>query len=290
VAQVERTYEIHEVAVLTGLQPARLRAWERRYEVVRPRRMANGYRRCTADQVALLRAFARLIQAGERIGHLAVSAPDEVLARARDRDRQPAPDSACIEAIQALDRERLESIVAQQLALRGLRGFAEAIVLPLAETIGELWALGELPIAAEHLASEVVLHALKGGLRSFRGDGRLMLAACLPGERHEWGILARLAMLQEEGWRAHYLGTDLPLNDLVNAARRLLPAAVALTAHDPETVRRSLSGLAALPGQLPAGTRLTIGGRGAEAHAAFLQRYGYQVGRIGPPWAGSPRG
>jgi DNA-binding transcriptional MerR regulator len=290
VAQVERTYEIHEVAVLTGLQPARLRAWERRYEVVRPRRMANGYRRYTADQVALLRAFARLIQAGERIGHLAVSAPDEVLARARDRDRQPAPDSACIEAIQALDRERLESIVAQQLALRGLRGFAEAIVLPLAETIGELWALGELPIAAEHLASEVVLHALKGGLRSFRGDGRLMLAACLPGERHEWGILASLAMLQEEGWRAHYLGTDLPLNDLVNAARLLLPGAVALTAHDPETVRRSLSGLAALPGQLPVGTRLTIGGRGAEAHAAFLQRYGYQVGRIGPPWAGSPRG
>jgi len=94
--------------------------------------MANGYRRYTADQVALLRAFARLIQAGERIGHLAVSAPDEVLARARDRDRQPAPDSACIEAIQALDRERLEGIVAQQLALRGLRGFAEAIVLPLA--------------------------------------------------------------------------------------------------------------------------------------------------------------
>jgi DNA-binding transcriptional MerR regulator len=289
-AQVERTYEIHEVAVLTGLQPARLRAWERRYEVVRPRRMANGYRRYTADQVALLRAFARLIQAGERIGHLAVSAPDEVLARARDRDQQPAPDSACIEAIQALDRERLESIVAQQLALRGLRGFAEAIVLPLAETIGELWALGELPIAAEHLASEVVLHALKGGLRSFRGDGRLMLAACLPGERHEWGILARLAILQEEGWRAHYLGTDLPLNDLVNAAWRLMPAAVALTAHDPETVRRSLSGLAALPGQLPAGTRLTIGGRGAEAHAASLQRYGYQVGRIGPPWAGGPRG
>jgi methanogenic corrinoid protein MtbC1 len=135
-----------------------------------------------------------------------------------------------------------------------------------------------------------VLHALKGGLRSSRGDGRLMLAACLPGERHEWGILAMLAILQEEGWRAHYLGTDLPLNDLVNAARRLMPAAVALSAHDPETVRRSLSGLAALPGQLPAGTRLTIGGKGAEAHAALLQRYGYQVGRIGSPWADSRRG
>ena len=64
----ERTYEIHEVAQLTGLAAARLRAWERRYEVVRPRRLSNGYRAYTADQVALLRAFARLIEAGERIG------------------------------------------------------------------------------------------------------------------------------------------------------------------------------------------------------------------------------
>ncbi len=287
--QAERTYEIHEVAVLTGLQPARLRAWERRYEVVRPRRMANGYRRYTGDQVALLRAYARLIESGERIGQLAVSPIDEVLARAREHDRPPAPDRSFIDAIQALDRERLEGIVAQQLALRGLRGFAEAIVLPLAETVGELWALGEMPIAAEHLASEVVLHALKGGLRSFRGDGRLMLAACLPGERHEWGILAVLAILQDEGWRAHYLGTDLPLEEVVNAARRLTPDMIALSASNPETVRRSLSGLAALPGQLPVGTRLAIGGKGAEAHAPILQRYGYQVGRIGAAWRG-PRG
>jgi DNA-binding transcriptional MerR regulator len=279
--QTERTYEIHEVAVLTGLQPARLRAWERRYEVVRPRRMANGYRRYSADQVALLRAFARLIEAGERIGHLAVTPPDEVLARARDRGRRPAPDHAFIEAIRALDRERLEGMIAQQLALRGLRGFAEAIVLPLAETIGELWAMGEMPIAAEHLASEVVLHAIKGGLRSFRGGGRLLLAACLPGERHEWGILALLAILQDSGWLTQYLGTDLPLNELVTAVRRLSPAAVALSGNDPESVRRVLPGLVALPGQLPANTQLAIGGKGAEAHAALLRRHGYLVGQIG---------
>ena len=67
----ERTYEIHEVAELTGLAAPRLRVWERRYEVVRPRRHPNGYRAYTADQVALLRAFARLIASGERIGDLA---------------------------------------------------------------------------------------------------------------------------------------------------------------------------------------------------------------------------
>mgnify|MGYP001546459347 CR=1 FL=1 len=50
----DRQYEIHEVAQLTGLEPARLRAWERRYDVVRPVRQANGYRAYSAEQVALL--------------------------------------------------------------------------------------------------------------------------------------------------------------------------------------------------------------------------------------------
>ena len=58
VPRPDRTYEIHEVASPTGFAPARLRAWEGRYEVVRPRRMPNGYRLYMANRVTLLPAFA----------------------------------------------------------------------------------------------------------------------------------------------------------------------------------------------------------------------------------------
>src|SRR3954462_4670297 len=84
-ARPARTYEIHEVAELTGLAAARLRAWERRYEVVRPRRLPHGYRAYSRDQVALLRAFARLIDGGERIGGLAARPREDVLAQADAR-------------------------------------------------------------------------------------------------------------------------------------------------------------------------------------------------------------
>ena len=82
VTRPDRTYEIHEVAELTGLAAARLRAWERRYEVVCPRRISNGYRAYSADQVALLRAFACLIEGGERIGDLGKFPSDEEILRA----------------------------------------------------------------------------------------------------------------------------------------------------------------------------------------------------------------
>jgi DNA-binding transcriptional MerR regulator len=278
VTRPDRTYEIHEVAELTGLAAARLRAWERRYEVVRPQRMPNGYRAYTADQVALLRAFARLIDGGERIGDLAFRPREEVLTQAEARSLDGSPHGALMEAVRAFDRERLEGLVAQQLALRGLRAFAEEVVMPLAQSVGDLWALGKIPIAAEHLASEVVLHALKGGLRMSRGSGPLVVGACLPGERHEWGFLGTLAVIQEDGWRIHYLGADLPVEEVVEAAWKLSPHGVAFSSSDPAIVRANLPALAALPGKLPPKTMAAIGGGGAEPHARVLRGYGLRVG------------
>jgi DNA-binding transcriptional MerR regulator len=278
VTRPDRTYEIHEVAELTGLAPARLRAWERRYEFVRPRRLPNGYRVYTADQVALLRAYARLIAGGERVGDLAGHERADVLARAEVRPLDGSPQAALLEAVRAFDRERLEGLVAQQLALRGLRAFAEEVVLPLAQSLGDLWALGRVSIAAEHLASEVVLHALKGGLRMSRGTGPLVVCGCLAGERHEWGFLATLAVVQEDGWRIHYLGADLPVDAVVEAAWKLTPQGVAFSGSDPSIVRQNLPALAAVAGKLPPRTMAAIGGGGVEPHARLLRGYGLKIG------------
>jgi len=278
VTSPERSYEIHEVARLTGLSAGRLRAWERRYEVVRPSRQANGYRAYSADQVALLRAYARLIEGGERIGYLAARPRDDVLASAEEQERKGSAHGALVDAVRAFDRDRLEALVAQQLALRGLRGFADEVVLPLARAVGDLWALGKIPIAAEHLASEVVVQALKGGLRAGRGSGPLAVCACLPGERHEWGFLCTLTRVQDQGWRIHYLGPDLPPDEVVGVAWKLRPQAVALSASAPETVSANLKALESLPGRLPPATAIVIGGGGAEPHAGALRRFGYGLG------------
>ena len=151
-------------------------------------------------------------------------------------------------------------------------------MLPLAQSVGDLWALGRVPIAAEHLASEVVLHALKGGLRTSRGTGPLVVCGCLSGERHEWGFLATLAVVQEDGWRIHYLGADLPVDAVVEAAWKLSPEGVAFSGSDPSIVRASLPALAAVAGRLPPRAMAVIGGGGVEPHARVLRGYGLRIG------------
>ena len=274
----ERTYEINEVAKLTGLAAARLRAWERRYAVVRPARMPNGYRAYTAEQVALLRAFARLIDAGERIGDLADEGIEEVLARAEQFDLAGSTHGELLEAFVAYDRDRLEHLVQDEIDTRGLAGFAREVVMPFAIEVGDLWALGKIPIAVEHLASEVVVHALKAGLRAQQGDGPICVAALLPHERHEWGFLCCLADVQEMGWQIHYLGADLPPDEIVEVAWKRQAQAVALSASDPTNVEPLLTTLVQLPDRLPPRAFAVIGGSGVAGHARFLAKYGYRVG------------
>lgn len=273
-----RTYEIQEVAELSGIAPARLRAWERRYAAVRPIRQANGYRAYSAEQVGLLIAYAQLVAAGDRIGDLVARPVHEILAAAAGRDASAAPHAALLAAARALDRDRLARLVAAEIERRGLRDFAESLAIPLAQDLGELWALGAVSVAAEHLASEVVVHALKGGLAAPGRPGHAVIAACLPGERHEWGLLSVLAGLQEQGWRVLYLGPDLPVDNLLDAAWSLRPAAAAVSASDPAVVHDNLGRLAAFASRAPEGMLIAAGGAGVPPHARLLGAYGIRTG------------
>src|SRR5512132_1542885 len=102
----ERTYEIRQVAELTGLATSRLRAWERRYAAVRPMRLPNGYRVYTAQQVALLRAYARLIAYGARIRDLVDRPWQEIVIEAEAGAELEQPHAPLLQAVLALDRAR----------------------------------------------------------------------------------------------------------------------------------------------------------------------------------------
>ncbi len=275
---VNRTYEIHEVAQLTGLAAARLRAWERRHEVVRPSRQANRYRTYSSEQVALLRAFARLCAAGERIGDLVREPRESVLARAEGKATEGSPLVQLVDAVKRLDRDRLERLLAELRRRHPGVEFGREIILPFGEVVGDLWALGKVTVAAEHLASEVVVQQLKAELASSPPQGPVLLASCLPGERHEWGFLVTLIALQLQGWRVRYLGADLPLKDLVDAAWTLVPGVVALSGADPQNVSSRLGELRRLPRLLPPSTLVVMGGHGAEDNRARLKRAGLKVG------------
>jgi DNA-binding transcriptional MerR regulator len=83
-------YSIQAAARLTGLNPARLRAWERRYGVPAPSRRPNGHRLYAEYDLRLVRWLAAQTVAGLTIGR-AVDFLHHLRLRGRDPIALPEP-------------------------------------------------------------------------------------------------------------------------------------------------------------------------------------------------------
>ena len=89
----EPGYAIGTVAGLTGLDPHTIRAWERRYGAVSPRRGPRGVRRYDDAAVARLQLLKAVTDCGEAIGSIA-TLPDAALRERLGRLAGMAADGA----------------------------------------------------------------------------------------------------------------------------------------------------------------------------------------------------
>jgi len=243
-----------------------LRAWERRYSAISPLRSPGGTRRYRESDVRRLRLLAAATRAGHGIGSVAQLADGELARLTGEAEVAPARTSlaAVIEALRELDAVRAEDIASRQLVALGPIRFAREFALPLACAVGEGWVDGQLCIASEHLGTALLRSLLGASLRpsAIAQRGPQVVFATLSGERHELGLLSAALVATGAGCNALYLGTELPLEELIRAVELARAAALtlSLTSLNPGDALRSIR---ALRGGLAQGVALWLGGRGA---------------------------
>jgi DNA-binding transcriptional MerR regulator len=261
---------IGELAKRTRVSPELLRAWEQRYGLLRPTRTAGGFRLYSAADEARVRRMqgyvsgglaaaqaARLILSGEP-AQRAVSPPEAILddeagnlAESLDRLDEQAANTAL---------DRLFSAYTVETALR-------SVVMPYLQRLGERWEAGEVSVAQEHFASNLIRGRLLGLARGWgQGRGPRAVLACLPGEQHELGLLAFGVTLSRHGWRITYLGTNSPIGAVAEVARSLQPAVVVLLSVNAGNFVTHAREIADLGEQV----RVLIAGAGATAEVARL--------------------
>lgn len=263
--EAERTWALGSVSRLTGLSPELLRAWERRHRVVEPLRTPGGTRRYRASDLERLRLLKAGVDAGHRISQLAELPNEEIERLCATAEATPRSNlDPVLAALDALDGAEVQRLLAMQLSALGAARFAREVAQPLALEIGERWASARLAIASEHLASGVLRSllgaALQPGAAALRG-ARIVFAT-LPGERHELGLLMAALTATGAGANPLYLGVELPVEELIGAARRSGAAALALSIVT-APAEEALRALAALRAGLPPEVGIWIGGSGA---------------------------
>lgn len=175
-------------------------------------------------------------------------AVEDIEAFARERD-QPAPASvrpgrrewgrSASRLLRALSEgdERTAIEVVTRLHAQGETAIdvLSRVVVPAMAGIGDRWASGELSVAHEHRASEIVTRVLAGIDRPRPGRPRgTVLVTAPPGELHGIPLDMAAAVLREDGWSVQMLGRDMPGDDLLEFVDAVAPDLVVLTFTTPE--------------------------------------------------------
>ena len=215
----EKLYTIGTVSKLTGVGAITLRAWERRYGLIRPVRKESGHRLYTRQHIDQINRITALTQQGMRISQIR---PEMLESEAADAQSGPDADkwkdylNSMMAAIISFDEERLEEIYNEALSLYPIGVVTRRLLAPLLVELGLRWENGEGNIAEEHFFAFYLRNKL-GARYHHRGRGNqgpLILVAGLPGEHHEIGLLLFALAAHESGYRVLPLGANMPLRDL----------------------------------------------------------------------------
>jgi MerR family transcriptional regulator, light-induced transcriptional regulator len=255
-------YRIGELSRRVGVSQDLLRAWERRYGLLEPVRTEKGYRLYTAADERRVRRMQALLgeglSAAEAARAVRIPEPTAVpVGSGAEPSRAEALAAALVSMDEAAAQRDLDAVFTELTVDTALRD----VVLPCLRRIGDGWACGELSVAQEHFASQVLRGRLLGLARGWgRGEGPRIVLACPPGERHDLALLVFGIVLARRGWAPAFLGADSPVAAIDEAVTRTGAAGAVLAATSPERFSGVATELAALGRR----TKLYLAGPGAD--------------------------
>jgi MerR family transcriptional regulator, light-induced transcriptional regulator len=218
---------IGEVARRTDVAVPTLRAWERRYGLLAPRRTEGGHRLYSEADVERVRRMGALLAEGWQAGAAArevLRGPEAVATVAQE------PDAAAAEvligrleaSIDAFDAPGADQVVDDVFARLEIPRALDDVLLPVLRMVGEGWQEDPRVIAREHFATNTLRPRLQRLLRpAARSAGRSCIAAAPEHEEHDLGLLAGAVVAADAGWRVHYLGARTPTAALERSASEL---------------------------------------------------------------------
>ncbi len=262
-------FSVGEIAARTGLRPATLRVWERRYGFPVPIRKPSGHRVYSETDLVRLTLIVRAMRLGLRAGDVVRRPEDELVRMVSSADASANLEGGpslvdLVNCVAALDSGRLQVLLADQLEALGPSRFAIECLGPLLAQIGELWARGAIAVHQEHMASEIIQDVSRGVFRRYvSNEGPLVLLTTLPGEQHALGITIAGLICVDRGFRVLVLGRETPPNEIVEATRLSGARVVGLSVSEATGRPETTACIKALRATLPGEVELMLGGSGS---------------------------
>ncbi len=231
-----KTLTTKEVARLCRVSDATVKRWEES-GLILSERTNGGHRRFRADEVCRF-------QSKQNLG-LKVSHGDESVLRATTRRRENKNHSTC-SLFQALiagcEEEAANILLAKHLNGESPAQIFDKFLAPAMRKIGELWYIGEISVAQEHIATRAAMNAmykLRSTLSVSKERKGLIMCCGIEGDFHELSPYLVQIIFENLGWEVINFGANTPLYSICDEILHHSPETICISATTMPDIERT---------------------------------------------------
>lgn len=215
-------YSIKDLENFTGIKAHTIRIWEKRYNVVEPKRTETNIRYYDDEDLKKLLNVSILNRHGYKISNIVgfsdTSICDKILNLAQTHNDSESQIENLVIAMIELDENKFDKIFNTSIINLGFEETILKLIYPFFEKIGILWQLGTINPAQEHFISNLIrqklIVAIDGLVPSINEKSKSFLLYLPEGEFHELGLIFYQYLIKKRNHKLFYLGQTVPLEAL----------------------------------------------------------------------------
>ena len=216
-------YQIKDVEQLSGIKAHTLRIWEKRYNIIEPKRTLTNIRYYDDNDLKRILNISILNKNGYKISKIADFTDNrlnnELLSLAGDTENLDIQIGNLIKAMIDFDKALFEKIFSQSILHNGFQETILKVIYPFFKRVGILWLTENIDPAQEHFISNIIRQKVIvaiDGLPDYPAKHAENFVLYLPdGQWHEMGLLMSSYLIKKKGHNYIYLGSSLPIESVV---------------------------------------------------------------------------
>jgi DNA-binding transcriptional MerR regulator len=219
---IKQDFTIRDLENISGIKAHTIRIWEKRYNLLEPKRTETNIRYYTTENLTKLLNIVLLNKNGFKISKIAEMSYDDITLRSRELAFNSGINDEAINSFKVsmfqFDKIIFNNTYNSLLHKKTFREIFKDVFIPFLEQIGLLWQTETLLPAHEHFISNLIAQKIQTNTEKLQyniTDTFKTYVLFLPeNEIHELGLLYLNYELVLRGFNTIYLGQSLPLNNL----------------------------------------------------------------------------
>lgn len=220
-------YSIKDLENFTGIKAHTIRIWEKRYNVVEPKRTCTNIRYYDDDDLKKLLNVSILNKHGFKISNIVNLSDDKInekiLNIAQTNSNLNTQIESLVLSMIDIDENKFNKIFNSAVINFGFEETMLKLIYPFFEKIGILWQIGSINPAQEHFISALIrqnlIVAIDGIVDSINEETRSFVLFLPEGEYHEIGLIFFYYLIKKNNHKVIFLSQSVPFDALTEVAR-----------------------------------------------------------------------